>query len=76
MPPAARTAPPHCPVTMAVAFEVDIIYDAVGNVHNFHKCDPDYLFVAKRDLDGGVGGHGGHGGGLDGGYGVGDLDGG
>ena len=28
--------------------------------------------MAKRDLDGGVGGHGG---GLDGGYGVGDLDG-
>ena len=22
---------------MAVAFEVDIIYDAVGNVHNFHN---------------------------------------
>ena len=29
----------------------------------------------KRDLDAGVGGHDGHGGGLDGGYGVGDLDG-
>ena len=61
IPPAARTAPPHCPVTiavafagniiwsyglicgqkvltnvisMAVAFEGDIIYDAAGSVHH------------------------------------------
>ena len=37
MSPAARTAPPHCPVTMAVAFEGNIVFDAAHKFQNHKK---------------------------------------
>ena len=55
---------------MAAACEGFISYDAADNVHNCHKPDSEHLFTPKKSwhVDAGVGV------GLDGGYGVVDLD--